>query len=202
MPNFTQDWFSHNIPGIIQVLSRLKTRRNFLEIGSFEGMSACWFLRNALDDVGEIVCVDTFGGGADHVVTSFSGVRERFHENVAEFKGPAQTVTVFDCPSCEALAQLMTEKREFDFIYVDGSHTAPDVITDACMGFTMLKKGGLMVFDDYMWGPEKSVLQTPKPAVDAFTLLFRDQINIVGISYQLVITRTTELKSAILAKRS
>ena len=39
----------------------------------------------------------------------------------------------------------------FDFIYIDGSHIAKDVLTDACMAWPLLMPKGLMVFDDYMW---------------------------------------------------
>lgn len=43
--------------------------------------------------------------------------------------------------------------ERFDFIYVDGSHRSPDVIYDAILSFGLLKKGGIMIFDDYQGGP-------------------------------------------------
>jgi predicted O-methyltransferase YrrM len=185
LPTFTQDWFSHNVPNLQKALGLLEKRRRFLEIGCFEGMSTCWFLRNALDDVGEIVCVDTFEGGIEHVKTSFEGVRERFEQNIAEMKGPAQSVRVLDCHSHLALAKLISEESRFDFIYVDGSHTAPDVLADACLAYLLLQTGGIIVFDDYLYGQDKPLLETPKAALDMFTLLYREKVSIVMLNYQL-----------------
>jgi predicted O-methyltransferase YrrM len=189
MPTFTRDWFSHNAPVLEQALTHVKARRQFLEVGCFEGMSTCWFLQNALDEVGEITCIDTFEGGIEHTVTSFEGVRERFEENVAEMKRAAQTVTLLPMPSTQALAQLIVQGRQFDFAYIDGSHVAADVLADACMAFSLLKPGAVMAFDDYLYGADKPVLETPKPAIDAFTLLYRERIKVLRMGYLAVVQR-------------
>ena len=39
----------------------------------------------------------------------------------------------------------------FDFIYIDGSHQAPDVLLDALLGFKLLRTNGVIAFDDYVW---------------------------------------------------
>ncbi len=189
MPEFTQDWFSHNVHGLQMLLPSLPARRHFLEIGCFEGLSTCWFLKHALDDVGTIVSVDTFAGGEEHGPVDYSGVRARFESNVAEMKGPAQTVEVIESSSLLALAGFVVAGRTFDFIYVDGSHTAPDVMTDACLAFPLLRPGGVMVFDDYLWSSTKHVLHTPKPAVDMFTLLFQEHVSVLSAGYQLAVQR-------------
>ena len=45
---------------------------------------------------------------------------------------------------------LLAEGRQgsFDFIYVDASHRAPDVLLDAVLAFQLLRIGGLIIFDD------------------------------------------------------
>src|SRR5574343_585970 len=58
MYNFSQDWFSHN-----DLEKYLPFNRNeelhFLEIGSFEGRSAIWFLENMLlNEKSTITCID------------------------------------------------------------------------------------------------------------------------------------------------
>jgi predicted O-methyltransferase YrrM len=40
-------------------------------------------------------------------------------------------------------------KIKFDFIYIDGDHTAKGTISDAIRAFSLLKEGGIMIFDDY-----------------------------------------------------
>jgi hypothetical protein len=77
----------------------------------------------------------------------------------------------------------------YDFIYIDGSHTAPDVLSDACMAWPLLKDGGLMVFDDYGWGPPRDILHRPKLAIDAFTNIYAEQLQLVHAGYQLVVKK-------------
>ena len=58
--SFEIDWFSHNAPTWAALLSRLGKVQRILEIGSYEGRSATWFMENAFrnDAEGEIVCID------------------------------------------------------------------------------------------------------------------------------------------------
>ena len=96
-----------------------------------------------------------------------------------------------------ALAGLLYQgqAQSFDFIYVDGSHVARDVLADAVVSFKLLKIGGIMVLDDYLWHQkppfEGNVLQIPKLAIDAFVNLHLDVIDIIRAPiYQTVIRRT------------
>jgi predicted O-methyltransferase YrrM len=71
----------------------------------------------------------------------------------------------------------------FDLIYVDGSHTAPDVLVDAILGFQLLRKDGVLIFDDYLWSMETSPhadpLNTPKLAIDMFTTIFARKLRVL-----------------------
>jgi hypothetical protein len=80
----------------------------------------------------------------------------------------------------------------YDFIYIDGSHIAKDVLTDACMAWPLLKPKGMMVFDDYMWGNPRDILHRPKPAIDAFCNLFAEEAEIIHVGYQLVVRKKGE----------
>ena len=91
--------------------------------------------------------------------------------------------------STEQLGVLARQGAQYDFIYIDGSHVAKDVMTDACMAWPLLKKGGIMVFDDYLWGNPRDSLHRPKPAIDAFTNLFAEELDIVHMGYQLIIQK-------------
>ena len=90
------------------------------------------------------------------------------------------------------LAHWFDGKNVYDFIYIDGSHTAPDVLTDACMAWPLLKPKGLMVFDDYLWGNPRDALHRPKIAIDAFTNIFGETAEIVHVGYQLVVRKKGE----------
>ena len=104
----------------------------------------------------------------------------------------------YKCSSTEMLSnklsfQVGVVKPEYvpmyDFIYIDGSHTAPDVLTDACMAWPLLKLEGFMVFDDYAWGNPRDALHRPKIAIDAFTNIFGETAEIVHVGYQLVVRK-------------
>jgi hypothetical protein len=69
-----------------------------------------------------------------------------------------------------------------DFIFIDGNHTAAFVLTDALMSWYTLKPGGIMVFDDYLWGApdtKNSSTTTPKLAVDSFISVFKDYLEVL-----------------------
>jgi len=49
------------------------------------------------------------------------------------------------------------EEPTFDFIYIDGDHTAEGVLQDAVLAWRLLKAGGIMAFDDYLWEDPRGV---------------------------------------------
>jgi predicted O-methyltransferase YrrM len=189
---YTKDWFGWAPRVWEQLIPHLPARKNFLEIGSFEGRSAVWTIENMMEDGGEIVCIDTWEGGAEHTPEDMAGTEERFHQNITlvRKKFPDRAVVSFKSTSVEALAASIAHKKQFDFIYIDGSHLAKDVLTDACMAWPLLKKNGFMVFDDYMWKPPGfKLLDRPKLAVDSFVNMFEDDLAIAHIGYQLIVRK-------------
>lgn len=197
---FTQDWFSRSIRAWTAVLRGLAKRNpalRVLEVGVFEGRSTCWLLENFCKtaDCG-IVAVDSFAGGEEHQGMDLGGLRGRFEANVASV-GSVCPVEVRQGDSLGELCRLVVEEpaREFDFISIDASHRACDVIGDAVLAFRLLKRGGVMAFDDYLWSPfrrgSEDPLSTPKMAVDAFTTLFARQARVLaGLPlYQLYVQK-------------
>lgn len=186
---FTNDWFSW-APGVWeQLIPTLPERRSILEIGSFEGRSTVWLLEHMLDDGGRIDCIDTWGGGEEHTDVDMVAVERRFDRNVSAAREKThfkRQVRKMRGTSREQMPTLMVSRlSNYDFIYIDGSHVARDVLTDACMAWTMLKPGGIMVFDDYVWGDPRDILHRPKVAIDAFVNIFAEELDIVFTGYQL-----------------
>jgi len=189
---YTKDWFQWAPKVWGQLIPHLPERKNFLEIGSFEGRSAVWTIENMMEDGGEIVCIDTWEGGAEHTPEDMNGAKFRFNENIKTVreKFPDRKVTSCTGLSTTWLPALAQEKLLFDFIYIDGSHLAKDVLTDACMSWPLLKRKGFMVFDDYAWRPEGfTLLQRPKMSIDAFTNIFEDDLIIAHCGYQLIVRK-------------
>ena len=46
-----------------------------------------------------------------------------------------------------------------------------------------------MVFDDYLWGAPLTVTHKPKLAIDFFTTLFGEELDIIHLGYQLIVKK-------------
>jgi predicted O-methyltransferase YrrM len=189
--NFTQDWFSHNISNFEFCMSALETKQDFLEIGCFEGRASVWMLQNGLDPDGKLTCIDTFQGSEEHAAMglNLNELFDTFKQNIEEGKVADQVVEGIRATSYEGLARSIHLGDRYDFIYVDGSHIAPDVMTDACMAFGLLKPGGIMLFDDYLWKDVPGILHRPKLAVDLFVTLFSEKAELLMLGYQLAVRK-------------
>jgi predicted O-methyltransferase YrrM len=191
---FTQNWFAQAEqlwPQLVSHLSGEAGLRTFLEIGSFEGRSSVWIMENMMSDGEHLICIDTWEGGEEHSTEDMSPAEDNFRYNmqVAKDQFPGRNFQVIKDFSYGALASLVGSPFDFDFIYIDGSHVAKDVLTDACMAWPLLKPQGMMVFDDYMWGNPRDILHRPKPAVDAFCNIFAEEAEIIHAGYQLVVRK-------------
>lgn len=197
---YTVDWFSSHILLWANYLNEFKGKPNlrFLEIGSYQGRSSVWLLENILtDDTSSITCVDTFEGSTEHhehfrddITTLF----ETFSHNISKFNEKVKDkVKVIRNTSQVALKQLSLEAGagdgQYDFVYIDGDHKASSVMEDAVLSLPLLKKGGLMIFDDYLWTCCKKEIDDPKPAIDAFMHLYADKIKVLFINQQVIIRK-------------
>lgn len=182
---FTNDWFGATGRYIWdKILPQLGPKR-ILEIGSYEGRSAC-FLIEKLSGPLEFHCVDTWEGGAEHKRIDMSLVKRRFDSNtkaaIANSKNEVNLKTHIG-RSDTILSQMQVEYKDyFDFIYIDGSHVAADVLCDAVLAFRLLRSGGVMCFDDYLWKDEAAdPINCPKVAIDAFTLIYCRQLEVMAL---------------------
>ena len=190
---FTQDWFSRENPAQVvkefeQFLLPYKSKPcTFLEIGCFEGMSTVWMLENVLtQESSQIYCIDAW---ADWTEDAFV----RFVSNINK-TGLKHKVNIIKGDSSKTLGWL--PDNHFDFIYVDGNHDEKAVIQDAILSFRILKHGGIMAFDDYLLGirypntpGSKAMNGSCKNAIDYFTKLFGDELEIIHKDYQLWIRK-------------
>jgi predicted O-methyltransferase YrrM len=202
---FTQNWFDMLARGAWEhLIPQIKPRR-ILEVGSFEGASACFLIQHLGKEQDlELHCVDTWEGGVEHQERGFnmSAVETRFKKNVEVAKASVShkvKLVAHKGSSDICLASLLSQGKRnyFDFVYIDGSHQAPDVLCDAVLGFRLLKIGGVMAFDDYLWAESlpqgKDPLRCPKPAIDAFVNLNFRKINVLSAPlYQLYIQKISD----------
>jgi predicted O-methyltransferase YrrM len=188
-PTFSQDWFSRSIPCWEALLGRMTQGGQplrILEVGVFEGRSTCWLLEHfcrAADS--HITVIDTFEGGVEHQGLDLTTLRALFEANIATVESSA-VVEILQGYSSRELANLIASgagNPGYDFISVDASHQAPDVLADCVLSFQLLKRGGVMALDDYLWSAEQlgreDLLNSPKIAIDAFTNIFRRQVRVI-----------------------
>ena len=192
---FTADWFTNGLINFEYAKEQMDSSpTSILEIGCHEGRSTCWMLENLLTKNGTITCIDPF---ANDPLSAFKNdqapvpnlIEQVFRHNTDLARSPEQTIRLMPTLSFYALAELITEQAQFDFVYVDGSHSADEVLADAVMSFGLLKKNGYMIFDDYLWKDGSDVLDRPKMSIDAFVNMFQKHIEVKMINYQLVIKK-------------
>ncbi len=194
---FTQDWFSINIPVWQQFLTQYVNMPDLrvLEIGSWEGRSTCWLLDNLLTHpTARITCVDTFEGSVEHEVLINQEVvrtiEQRFDANVAK-TGAGEKVRKMVGSSQSVLRSLIPNAHHL--AYIDASHVAADVLEDTLLTWRLVKVGGTIIFDDYGFQfPEGITEAPPKVAVDAFMTIFKAKVRLIHQGYQVLLEKTAE----------
>lgn len=213
---FVEDWFEHNIPRWEKWLGEFRNRPNLraLEIGSFEGRSTLWLCQNILTDAScHIDCLDLFAH--DPVYGEY---HTRFQQNLAPY---AHMITEWHGYSFDSLRKV---EGPYDIVYIDGWHSAFGALADGVMSWPLLKTGGVMIFDDYLWVPPKygkppkpnklarrwakmrgrdwrreswerhtqiAPVESPKLGIDGLLATLKGHYELLGISHQLAVRKTS-----------
>ena len=179
---FEHDWFTVHIPVWDRLLAEFEGRAaRLLELGSFEGLSACFLLWRLPD--AHLTCIESFDG-----YFATPELEQRFEGNVAVVD--ASRVRKLPGKTRDMLPRLIEERAAFDFVYVDASHFALDVIVDAALSWQLLVPGGLIVFDDYALDHGDPLL-TPGVAIDAFLQLVESQSERVDAGGQVALRKAS-----------
>ena len=189
---FTQTWFDDNPRRTWESLIPQLSPRVVVEVGSYEGNSACFLLETA-PRLSHLFCIDTWEGGIEHksggvAAADMSAVEKRFHHNIEVARNirarngfPECQVELVKSFSDSALANLFCMGLKADLVYIDGSHQAPDVLCDLVLGWRLLTPGGVLIADDYPWKEHDpaDILRCPKIAIDAFTQIYFNKLNYI-----------------------
>ncbi|MBW1824886.1 MAG: class I SAM-dependent methyltransferase [Deltaproteobacteria bacterium] len=180
--NFGTDWFTdqNRIPIWEKMLRQFKGKPDihYLEVGVYEGRSAIWMLENILTHPSsKLTGIDIFPGD----------LKKRYLANLS-MSGFAHKTTTIEGSSQTELKHL--PPNSFDIIYLDGDHRADAVLADAVLSFDLLKTGGLLIFDDYLW-PDTTLPNEiiAKMAVDSFITAYRVHIDVVHRGHQLFLKK-------------
>jgi predicted O-methyltransferase YrrM len=189
--SFTTDWVTWNFPLWMKLFDPWRDHPvRVIEIGSWEGRSALFFLNFFRRS--RVTCIDTFAGSSEHQddpqYSALTPTMEaRFDANTAEFAGRVEKIKG---ASQAMLPQLGIEGRRFDVGYVDGSHRAADVYSDAVLVWSLIVPNGVLIFDDYEWVGMPSACDRPKPGIDAFLAATQGRYRLLHQGYQVVLAKS------------
>ena len=132
------NWFGQNSQIWIHFFKKFnleKKKIDILEIGSFEGLSASFFLRYLKKS--KLVTVDSLNKNT------------LFYRNFKKNKKKLRSFKFHNITSNNFFKKY--EKDKYDIIYIDGGHDCNAVINDGKSSFKILKKNGILIFDDLLY---------------------------------------------------
>lgn len=165
------NWFS-----VIPVSDYKDRPISYLEIGTFYGANLLSVAKSyGLHADSHLFCIDPWEDYDDYTEykSEQSKIYDAFRKNI-EQSGDKERITMYRGYSNVEVPKFPDEF--FDIIYVDGNHEPHYVLEDAVLAFRKLKKGGVMIFDDYGWGgPDLT-----KRGIDGFKFGYHKKIQILG----------------------
>jgi predicted O-methyltransferase YrrM len=177
------NWFQSSLRNFKNTLDPYKNQPNlrFLQIGAYTGDASIWLLDNILTaSSSTLVDVDTWAGSNEEIHKTFDwqDIESVYDERMSRFSN----VKKYKGTSTEYLKSC---NEQFDFIYIDGDHTAEGVYSDAVLSLPLLKTNGILAFDDYLWKHDtKDIMLEPKAGIDRFLQENFDNIETVINDYQ------------------
>jgi Methyltransferase domain len=160
---------------------------DFLQIGAYTGDASEWILDNIITNpTSWLTDVDTWFGSEEEIhkqfdwneIENFYDDRMSKYTNLCKSKGYSETFL------------QNAESEHYDFIYIDGDHTAEGVYRDASLSWRCLKPYGIMAFDDYLWSHDSgNVMLSPKPGIDKFLNKYDGQYKLMIMDEQVWISK-------------
>ena len=181
--NYSEKWFCNNLNYLSINFKGIKNVKNILEIGSYEGRSAIFFLKNFYDS--NITCVDTWCGSDEHKSVNFELIEENFDLNTSFYQSN-KTLLKYKMTSNEFFE---INNKNFDLIFVDGDHSSNQVKVDLINSWNILKSGGYLILDDYMWWFYKDLKKNPSTPINNFIKENILNISKLNIWHQVIIKK-------------
>ena len=180
---YGEKWFCNNLNYLSINFKGIKNVKNILEIGSYEGRSAIFFLKNFSDS--NITCVDTWCGSDEHKRVDFELIEENFDLNTSFYQSN-KTLLKYKMTSSEFFEK---KSKYFDLIFVDGDHSSNQVKVVLINSWNILKSGGYLILDDYMWWFYKDLKKNPSTPINNFIKENISNISKLNIWHQVIIKK-------------
>jgi hypothetical protein len=181
------------------ILMTFKDKRSsILEIGTFAGTSIIGML-NYLEDAKGFT-IDKWEDYDENDIYYLKNIsklyiEDIFYENVSK-SNMTDRIKSVKGDSSECLIQLIKNNDLFDFIYVDRSHKCIDAYTDCMLSWKLLKEGGVMGIDDYLYVFDNcKELDIPYYGVNHFLEKIEGRYKVLNKGYRLFIVKQEERKN-------
>ena len=182
--NYNEKWFCNNLNYLTVNFKTIKNVKKILEIGSYEGRSAIFFLKNFSNS--NISCVDTWFGSDEHNSVNFQLIEKNFDFNTSFYQSN-NFLRKYKMTSNDFFKK---NDEYFDLIYVDGDHSSDQVKIDLINSWNVLKNGGFLVLDDYMWWYYKDYKKNPSTPINNFIKENILNISKLNVWHQVIIQKT------------
>lgn len=124
-----------------------------------------------------------------------NNVENVFRENVLK-AGFNTKVNAIKGSSELVLIDLIKQNKQYDFIYVDGSHKAIDCYTDCWLSWQLLNENGIMGIDDYLYNISLTdEFENVRKGVDHFLEKIKGQHVLLVNGYRLFIKKVKKVKT-------
>jgi hypothetical protein len=153
-----------------------------LQIGAYTGDATEWLFTNVLSHPeSSLVDVDTWQGSNEKVHREMNWPSiESVYDSRTE--GFIPKLTKHKSTSDEFFKDNF---RTFDFIYIDGDHTAAAVLKDGVNAIGAVAPSGIIAFDDYTWRSGKGPKFDPQPAIDEIVVRFSADFDVLEAGAQV-----------------
>ena len=169
-----ENWFS-----IVPKVNYENKAINYLEIGTFYGANLLSVANTYCSHTNsKLFCIDPWIDYDDY--PEYKNTQENTYKtflNNVKKSGYKDKIIINRGYSRDILNELDDEM--FDIIYIDGNHEPEYVMEDAVLSFRKLKKGGILIFDDYGWGGPHLTIR----GIDGFISGYHKKIKVLNINH-------------------
>lgn len=156
------DWVS--VKGLAPYIKRLGENIVGVEIGTCRAESTA-FLLDKCPNISKLYTIDPYkayddwnGEITQDTIDKFMAIAKK---NLKQYGDRVEMIRETSADAAEKI-KTITDKAEFDFIFVDGDHSYDTTLADCEAYYPLLKKGGLFCGHDY------SSIQSVNDAVNSF----------------------------------
>lgn len=186
-----QDWVTKNHDNWLRCLTPFIGQPGILalEIGTWEGRSAHWFVSHVLQGQGSALVT------VDQSLNRFEKNRAALNAIHGDKLQPHQSDAA---RFLESRFESQFAAQPYHFIYLDGSKDAADVLETTVLAWRLLKPGGVLIWDDHGWpgtlpnrntDPPWHFANPPRLAIDAFLQTHIQHLDRLHHGWQVIVRK-------------